>query len=149
MSKTDMTQAFTMIRNLDATPQQVWHAWTDPDAISDWWHPRDTSTPREEVEVDVRVGGHYIYTMVNDGTGERVVTGGVYKEVIPPKRLVFTWGEPGGDPEDTPVVTVTLEPDNNATLMTFELRGFSGQPGDGFVYDGWDEALDALEEYLA
>ncbi|MDN6521522.1 MAG: hypothetical protein L0K46_11280 [Yaniella sp.] len=33
--------------------------------------------------------------------------------------------------------------------MTFELHGFAGQPGDGFVYDGWDEALDVLEEYLA
>lgn len=33
--------------------------------------------------------------------------------------------------------------------MTFELRGFAGQPGEGFVYDGWDEALDVLEEHLA
>lgn len=90
MSNTDLAQAFTIIRSLDATPQQVWHAWTDADAISDWWHPRNTSTPREEVEVDVRVDGQYIYTMVNDDTGERVVTGGVYKEVTPYERLVFT-----------------------------------------------------------
>ncbi|MDN5732610.1 MAG: SRPBCC domain-containing protein [Yaniella sp.] len=149
MSSTDMTQSFTLTRTLDATPEQVWHAWTDPDAIADWWHPRNTSTPRDEVEVDVRVGGHYTYTMVNDDTGERVVTGGVYQEVSPVERLVFTWGEPGSDPEDTPIVTVTLEPSGGGTHMTFELHGFAGQPGDGFVYDGWDEALDVLEEYLA
>src|SRR5699024_1040594 len=80
---TYMAKAFTITRSLNATAQQVWHAWTDPDAIADWWHPRNTSTPREEVKVDVRVGGHYRYTMVNDDTGERVVTGGVYKEVAP------------------------------------------------------------------
>ncbi|MGO1537723.1 MAG: SRPBCC family protein, partial [Yaniella sp.] len=67
----------------------------------------------------------------------------------PVERLVFTWGEPGSDPEDTPIVTVTLEPSGGGTHMTFELHGFAGQPGDGFVYDGWDEALDVLEEYLA
>lgn len=149
MNNTDMAQAFTIMRHLKATPPQVWHAWTDPDAIAQWWHPRNTSTPREEVEVDAQVGGHYVYTMVNDDTGERVITGGVYKEVAPYERLVFTWGEPGADPDDTPVVTVTLQPEDDGTLMTFELRGVTGQPGDGFFYDGWDEALDVLEEYLA
>src|SRR5699024_4909483 len=108
---TDMAKAFTITRSLNATAQQLWHAWTDRDAIADWWHPRNTSTPLEEVKVDARVGGHYRYTMVNDDTGERVVTGGVYKEVAPYERLVFTWGEPGADPKKTPVVTITLEPE--------------------------------------
>lgn len=149
MSNTDMTAAFKIVRRLDATPEEVWHAWTNPDAIADWFHPRNTSTPREEVEVDVRIGGQYTYTMVNDDTGDRVVTGGVYQDVSPYERLAFTWGEPGADPDDTPVVTVTLEPEESGTLMTFELRGASGKPGDGYFYDGWDEALDVLEEHLS
>src|SRR5699024_11837248 len=103
----------------------------------------------DEVAGDASVGERYAYTLVNDDTGERVVTGGVYQEVAPVARLVFTWGEPGSDPEDTPLGTVTLEPSGGGTHMTFELHGFAGQPGDGFVYDGWDEALDVLEEYLA
>lgn len=149
MNKMDMTQGFTLVRNLAATPEQVWHAWTDPDAISDWWHPYNTSTPRKEVEVDVRVGGSYVYTMVNDDTGERVVSGGVYQEVAPFQRLVFTWGDPGADPADTPVVTVTLEAAGAGTKMTFDLHGVPGARGDGFFYDGWDEALDMLEKHLA
>jgi hypothetical protein len=32
--------------------------------------------------------------------------------------------------------------------MTFHLRGIEGKPGDGFVYDGWDEAFDSLVEHL-
>jgi len=149
MTRTDMSQGFTIIRNLDAAPEQVWHAWTDPDAMSAWWHPYNTSTPREEVEADVRVGGHYQYTMVNDENGQRVVSGGVYKEVSPFERLVFTWGEPGSDPDDTPIVTLSLAPQDNGMQMTFELRGVPGQPGDEYFYDGWDEALNVLEEYLA
>ena len=57
MTKTDMTQGFTLTRELDATPEEVWHVWTDPDAMAQWWHPRNTSTPRDEVAVDLRVGG--------------------------------------------------------------------------------------------
>ncbi|OAV62481.1 SRPBCC family protein [Enteractinococcus helveticum] len=148
MTKTDMTQGFTMTRALNATPQEVWHAWTNPDAMAQWWHPRNTSTPREEIEVDLRVGGTYRYTMVSDTTGERFVTGGVYLELDPPRRLVLTWGEPGSDPQDTPVITVSLEPMERGTMMTFELRGVHGEAGDEFFYDGWDEALDVLEEHL-
>ena len=86
--------------------------------------------------------------MVNDTTGDRVVSGGVYLELDPPRRLVFTWGEPDGDPQDTPVITVSLEASDRGTTMTFELRGVHGEAGDAFFYDGWDEALDVLVEHL-
>ena len=144
----DMTKGFTIVRMVDASVEDVWRAWTDPDVAAQWWHPRGTSTPRESVEIDARVNGRYTYTMVNDETGERVVTGGRYREVVPVERLVFTWGDPDGDPDDTPVVTVTLEPDGDRTRMTFDLRGVDGSKGDGFFYDGWEEALDSLDDYL-
>lgn len=106
----DSTKGFTIVRTLQATPEEVWHAWTDPDQAAQWWHPGGTTTPRESVEMDVRVGGSYTYTMVNDESGEKVVTGGVYREIEPFTRLAFTWGEPGGDVDETPLVTITLEP---------------------------------------
>ena len=87
--------------------------------------------------------------MVNDTTGEQVVTGGVYREVAPFTRLVFTWGYPDGNQDDQPVVTITLEPPGAGTRMTFDLRGVDGKKGDGFFHDGWDEALDSLEDYLS
>ncbi len=144
----DTTKGFTLVRTFEATPEEVWNAWTDPDEAAQWWHPRETSTPRESVEIDARVGGRYRYTMVNDHTGDSVVTGGVYREVEPFERLVFTWGYPDGDPDDSPIVTVTLEPVGEGTRMTFDLRGVEGAAGDSYYYDGWDEALDCLEEYI-
>lgn len=144
----DTSKGFTLVRTFGASPKEVWKAWTDPDSAVQWWHPRGTSTPRETVEIDAPVGGRYTYTMVNDASGDRVVTGGVYLEVAPFERLVFTWGEPDGDPDDTPIITVTLETVSEGTRMTFDLRGVDGVRGDGFFYDGWDEALDVLGEYL-
>lgn len=125
--------------------------WTDPDEAARWWHPRGVTTPRDSVHIDARVGGTYGYTMVLDATGGQYRTGGVYLEVERPTRLVFTWAEPGvtqADPEESPVVTVTLEPVDGRTRMTFELRGIPGSPGDDGVHDGWTSAFDVLADHL-
>jgi len=145
----DTARGFTLVRNLDATPEAIFTAWTDADAAAEWWHPRQTTTPRESVQIDARVGGEYRYTMVNDLSGEGVDTGGVYSEVVAPTKLVFTWGVPGERSDDTPVVTIAIEPEGELTLMRFDLRGVDGFSGDSSYYDGWEQALDSLTEYLA
>lgn len=144
----DMTQGFTLVRDFDATPQDLWRAWTDPDEAAVWWHPSGLHTPRETVAIDARVGGRYTYTMVDDATGEQYPTGGVYREVVEPDRLAFTWGAPDADPDDAPLITVTFTPVGQGTRMTFDLRGFDAARGDGNFYDGWDSALDELGVYL-
>lgn len=144
----DHSRGFTLHRMFDATADQVWRAWTDPDAVAQWWHPRGATTPRESVEVDPRVGGSYRYTMVNDATGEEIVTGGVYRTVTPQRQLVFTWGDPGADADDSPVVTVSIDPADDLTRVSLDLRGVDGTKGDGSFYDGWESALDSLAEHL-
>jgi uncharacterized protein YndB with AHSA1/START domain len=144
----DTTKGFTLVRNLDATPAEIWEAWTNPDEAARWWHPRGLSTPRESVSIDARVGGRYADTMANDASGEEYVTAGEYREVVPMEKLVFTWGRPEDDPDDCPLITVTIEPLGELTRMTFDLRGHDGMRGDADVYDGWDSALDVLAEHL-
>lgn len=144
----DSSKGFTIVRTLDAAPQEVWEAWTDPDQAAQWWHPSGATTPRESVQINAEVGGNYRYTMVNDETGEEVVTGGVYREVVPFEKLAFTWGDPGNEPDETPVVTISLEPAGEGTRMTFDLRGVDGAKGDGFFYDGWDQVLNSLEGHF-
>lgn len=143
----EQTVGFTMIRELDASAEELWSYWTDPAEASTWWHPKGVSTLEETVKIDPRVGGRYEYVMVDDQTGERYPTGGVFLEVVPHERLAFTWGRPDDPPEDSPVITVTFEPlGGRRTRMTFDLRGIPGSPGDS-VHDGWAEALDNLVEH--
>lgn len=149
----DLTLGFTLVREFDATPAEIWDAWTNPDEAVYWWHPRGVSTPRESVRIDARTGGSYEYTMINDTTGETYPTVGEYREVIPLEKLVFTWGSPTDSAEERPVITVSIEPvdtDTSAqrTRMTFDLRGYDAHPGDANVYDGWDSALGLLSEHL-
>lgn len=144
----DTSKGFTITRTFDATPEELWTAWTDADVATHWWHPRGFSTLRDTVDIDARVGGKYAYTMVNDATGEQYPTGGVYREIDPYERLAFTWGEPDSDPDDTPLITVTLAPEGDRTAMTFDFRGADGAPGDDDIYDGWAQALDLLPDSL-
>lgn len=144
----DMTKEFTITRHLAAAPDAVWRAWTDPESIAAWWHPEDAHTPVDSVQVDPRVGGRYRYSMVNDEDGTTVVSGGVYLEMDRPSRLVMTWGEPDADPSDTPLLTLTFTPQDEGTMLTLNLRGVEGGPGDGFFYDGWVSTLESLAGYV-
>lgn len=144
----DESKGFTLVREIDATPEELWDAWTNPDEAAEWWHPRGVSTPRDSVTIDARVGGRYAYTMVNDATGERYPTAGVYREVSPHSRLVFTWGSPDAAPDDAALVTVTIERRDELCIMTLEVRGLPGTPGDGNYYDGWESALDVFVDHV-
>ncbi|MDR5701120.1 SRPBCC family protein [Agromyces aerolatus] len=141
---------FTITRVFDAPRETVWRAWTDPDEAPFWMHPHGLTTPREQVELDVRPGGRYRYTMVTaDGTA--YPTAGTYLEVTEPSRLVFTWGSPDDADERMPVITVDLAEHGDAgrqTLQTFHLVGIAGAPGDDNVHDGWTEAFEELDAHL-
>lgn len=145
----DKTPEFTITRTFDAPRETVWRAWTDERDLAAWFGPFGVTT--DSVSVDLRVGGHYSYTMVNDTTGEEFPTGGVYLEITPVERLVFTWGEPDAPVDSSPVVTLTFSTSGDRgqhTEMVFHLRGIGGRPGDNYVYDGWDEALTNLGRHL-
>ena len=92
MQDTDMTQRFTITHYVPGTPRQAWDAWTNPAAIAQWWHLPQTTTPVHGLEYDVRVGGLHICTSIHDESGEPDgFWWRVSHEVLPPRRLVFTW----------------------------------------------------------
>lgn len=133
---------FTITRILNARRELVWRAWTEAKELAVWL----PSTPLESISFDVRKGGSYRYTMVNNETGEEYPTGGTFLEVVPFERLVFTWGHPN-DP-NSPVVTLTLSAQDDRTEMIFHMRGVAGHSGDQYFYDGWSNAFDTLMTHL-
>lgn len=141
------TPQFSITRVFDAPRTLVWRAWTEEAELANWLHPFGVST--DSIAFDVRVGGRFRYTMTNDETGETFPTCGEYLEVQPMDRLVFTWSDPDTAAENAAVITLTLTPQGERTELVLHLRGIAGQPGDGNVYDGWDEALTNFARHLA
>jgi uncharacterized protein YndB with AHSA1/START domain len=151
----DLERGFTLTRTLNAPREAVFRAWTEPERLK--WFFSPVSEVREPIEVDLRVGGAWRQRIVVDADTE-YVTGGVYREIVPPERVVFTWGAIDGwpridpdHPEDGPVVTVTLHQVGETTEMVFRLD----LPGDlseeqvrewlaRGIRAGWIRTLDRL-----
>jgi uncharacterized protein YndB with AHSA1/START domain len=128
MTKTEHTaREFTLTWTLDAPPADVFQAWTDPDHL-DWFYNDEQPLPDEPIELDLRVGGVWRQQMVID-ENTSYATGGVYREIVPNERLVFSWGANGGWPEldpdrldDSPLVTVTLSQVDGRTELTVRVE---------------------------
>ena len=95
-----------LVRHYPVAPEKVWRAWTDPQALSRWWGP-DANDRVSLAQLDVRVGGRFRVVFGGpNGTDHEVQ--GVYKEVAPCRRLVFTWTWPNSTPERESVVTIVF-----------------------------------------
>src|SRR5690554_2617804 len=74
-------------RLIDAPVEKVFRCWTQADLLKQWFAPKPWSTPR--AEIDVRPGGTSLVVMA-DPEGNEYPNPGVYLDVVPNKRLVFT-----------------------------------------------------------
>jgi uncharacterized protein YndB with AHSA1/START domain len=153
---TELRRRFAITRVLDAPPEVVFAAWTEPDQMT-WWGPDGTTTPRETISVDLRPGGFWRLTMVNDETGERYPTEGIFTEVEPPRLLRFSWGDPGHEPDQAPLVTVRFEAyGDRRTELIFELVLHDRIPDQTVrellaigIEPGWQQTIDRLRQLLA
>jgi len=163
-------KAIVIKRVFDAPPGTVWRAWTDPEIVQDWWGPEEFSAP--SIKIDLRVGGKNIFAMHGPKGSEwdkDMYNAGIYKEIVPNKKLVFTdyfsdergeMMEPadyGMDPNFPKVSTVTVnfeenqagrtkltisypEPENKEQMAAMLKSGMT---------EGWNSSLNKLERVLA
>jgi uncharacterized protein YndB with AHSA1/START domain len=137
--------SLTMKRRLNATPAEVYRAWTDPDLLVRWFGPENVTT--QEAEVDLRVGGSYRVVMLEDN-GERHQVSGAYQEVVENERLVFSWAWVT-TPERVSRVTVTFKPDGDGTILTLlHEQFFDAEAVRGHTH-GWTGSLVKLEALFA
>ncbi|MCP2031200.1 uncharacterized protein YndB with AHSA1/START domain [Okibacterium sp. HSC-33S16] len=110
----ELHRGFTLLRTFPVPHEVAFRAWTDPDHLG-WFFNPDQPTPSEPIDVDLRVGGAWRQRMVLDESSS-YVTGGIYREISPGEKLVFSWGAVGGWPEldmhhldDVPLITVLFD----------------------------------------
>lgn len=142
-----MSHDLRVERLLDGTPDEVFDAFTDPDAMLEWYQ----DNPGWNVEVcacDVRVGGT---TIVAFGPGDdRYTEHMTYTEVARGQRLVYNerFGFPDGNGYDT-IVTITFETQDGKTLVTIVQTGFPSTVERDGHQSGWPGFIDRLERVVA
>ena len=99
-------------RVFDAPRKLVFEAWTDPRHLKNWFGPKHH--PAAEIKADIRPGGVWRAHLVSTGSEPDLWVGGVYREIISPERLVFTFAGKKKVSEDS-VVTLTFAAENGKT----------------------------------
>ncbi len=139
----------TLTRTIDASPDKLFRAWTEPSLIKKWFAPLPLTTPH--AETDLRPGGSsFIIMRMPDGT--EIPCRGVYLEVVPNRRLVSTDAYSSAwIPSEKPFMTLDLSFEeiapgktlytatayhwNEADRLTHEKMGF---------HEGWGQCTDQL-----
>ena len=137
--------SLTLKRRIKAPPAKIFAAWTDPKKIGQWMGPEGVITL--SAQFDARVGGRYALSM-RAPNGEQHEVSGVYREVVPNEKLMFTWAWKS-TPERETLVTVTLKPDGDGTILTLMHEQFFDEAARDRHQHGWTGSLDKLEKYLA
>ena len=147
-ASTAAERELVITRVFDAPRPLVFKAWTEPDRLVRWWGPQGFTTP--SCTMDVRPGGAFRFWMRSpEGTDHWLR--GVYREIVEPERLVFTWAweDAEGKPGHETVLTVSLAEHGAKTKLTLRQAVFESVTARDEHQSGWTSGLDRLAEYLA
>ncbi len=137
-----------LTRVFDAPRKLVFKVLTDPKLVPQWWGPRNLTTKVETMEV--RQGGAWRYVQ-HDPEGHEFAFHGVYREIVPPERLVYTF-EWEALPGHEILETVTLEDVSGKTKVTTHDLFQSVEDLEGMLKSGMEggatEAYERLTEVL-
>jgi uncharacterized protein YndB with AHSA1/START domain len=134
LSVKTLTSGWTVIKEVPISPppSMVFKALTSPDQLNEWFTNR--------AKVDLRVGGRY-----SNNDGDR----GRFLEIVPNKRLRFSWDNPSWAPGS--IVEILLKRIKNRTVLTLIHSGFEREKERkhyASVQSGWDWALANLKSYV-
>jgi uncharacterized protein YndB with AHSA1/START domain len=138
--------SLTLTRRLRAQPEKVYAAWTEPENLVQWFGPGQVEPGSTRADLDVRVGGRYRISFTGSN-GEYHEVGGVYRDVVPNQRLVFSWAW-HSTPERESLVTVSIKPDGGGTLLTFQHAQFVDETARDNHQRGWTESLANLSIFV-
>ena len=135
-------------RIFSASRERIFAAWSDPEEMKQWFG--GTHCRASEIKVDFRVGGSYSISGSKDGVGTWT-TVGVYREITPPARVVYTWqwlDDPDWEGHPS-LVTVEFTEVAGGTEVLVTHERFPSEESRGNHDQGWNQAMEKLAAYLA
>jgi len=140
-------QVLRLTRRLAAPREAVFRAFTEPEAMVQWWGPEGMDVP--EIRMDVRVGGGW-RTCMRSPAGDLHCVAGVYREISPPERLVMTWAWEGDDgPGRETLVTLEFHDRDGETELVLIHENLASVEAAEKHQMGWTSSFNCLAQYLA
>jgi uncharacterized protein YndB with AHSA1/START domain len=146
-TKTSEKTSLQIKRFINAPPACVYAAWTDPAQLKEWWGPEGVRT--QSLVADAHTGGKYRWDLINQ-EGEEMSVFGEYLELVPGKKIVFTWKWDDDDVWENrnSVVTVELSDRDGGTELLLKHEQLPSEESRDRHNDGWTSVLDRLEKFF-
>jgi uncharacterized protein YndB with AHSA1/START domain len=135
-----------MTRVFDAPRSLVFEAWTKSEHLVHWWGRKTFTMPF--CEMDVRPGGVFRFCM-RSPAGRDYWVQGVYREIIEPERIVFTYALENEELDHEALLTATFAEHDGKTTLTLEQSLFDVAKARPRAQGGWIEGLERLAAYVA
>jgi uncharacterized protein YndB with AHSA1/START domain len=141
-------QDVLITRIFDAPRERVFKAWTDPDEVAAWYGPEHCDTPRERINIDLRVGGRYELTMVQRSNGAEFTIGYEILELSEPGLIVLRSDPmPEVGMHEPTMLRVEFHDHGAKTRMTLSDGPYPA--GGGHAEAGYNAAFDKLATLVA
>ncbi len=135
-----------LTRHFEAPRAQIFAAFTETEIFRQWWGPKSVSCPA--AEIDPRPGGRFHAEMLT-AEGNTHVIDGLFREVTPPSRLVFTWAWQHGDYKRLEtLVTLEFLESGGGTELVLTHEKLADERARELHGEGWTGCLDCLDEHL-
>ncbi|MDA7946567.1 MAG: SRPBCC domain-containing protein [Hyphomicrobiaceae bacterium] len=138
----------TIEREFAHPPEAVFAAWTDEKALRRWMGPGEVKAPESRMEA--REGGTYVFPMITPD-GKTPTVRGKILEIVPNKKLRFTWSWDQEDGSAGQLMEVSLDfrATASGTLLVLHHTNFIDVEARDHHNSGWIGCLVNLEDYLA
>ena len=135
-------------RFINALRDCVYAAWTDPAQLKEWFGPENVRT--RNFTADARVGGKYRWDLINE-EGEDMTISGEYRELVPGKKIVFTWKWDDDEAwkNTSSVVTVELSDCDGGTELRLIHEKLPSEESRDRHNEGWNSVVDQLEKFFS
>lgn len=133
-------------RVLRATPERLYRAFTDAEALVKWLPPHGFTAKMHHM--DARVGGSYRMSFTNFTSGKSQAFGGEYVELAPNERLRWTDKFEDANLPGEMTVTVRLTPVSVGTELHIVQEGIPDAIPAEACYLGWQESLTLLAQLV-
>ena len=141
-----MANTVRLHRVLRATPERIYRAFLDADAMVKWLPPNGFTARVHHM--DAKVGGTYKMSFTNFTTGKSHAFGGEYLELVPHERIRYTDRFDDPDLPGEMLTTVTLKAVSVGTELHVEQSGLPTVIPVEACYLGWQESLALLAKLV-
>jgi len=141
-------QEIVVMAEFNAPRENVFKAFTNPNLIAQWWGPKNITTKVDKL--DLRKGGTWRFVQ-HDPQQNEYAFNGVYHEIRPPERLVYTF-EYEGEPGHVGLIEVKFEGCDGKTTVTEKFVYLTIEDREGMLKAGMEsgeiESLGLLAELV-